>query len=227
MVSTASSLLLGTLFGLALASPPGPMNAIIAEESVLRGWRSGFLAGLGAGVADLTFFVLASVGVVAVVERFETLQGLMIGVGGLFMLYFAYDAARSARSSFRPTDGSLPESRGFRKALVLGLSNPYQILFWLTIGTGLLQPGQIDLFAQVPYVGHALAGTVVVETGSAALVVGLFAGIGIWIVGYPATLVLAERRIERLAPVVAVLSAVVLAGFGVYFLADAVGTLWY
>ncbi|WP_119813970.1 LysE family translocator [Halalkaliarchaeum desulfuricum] len=225
MVSTLSSLLLGTVFGLALAAPPGPMNAIIAEESVVRGWREGFMAGLGAGVADLLFFVLASVGVVAVVERFETLQAVMIGVGGLFMLYFAYDAIRSARASFRPTDGTLPESRGFRKALVLGLSNPYQILFWLTIGTALLRPGRVDLFAQVPYVGEALAGTVIVETGSAALVGGLFVGIGIWIVAYPAALVYAERRIDSMAPVVAVLSALVLVGFGVYFLSDAAATL--
>lgn len=201
------------------------MNAIIAEESVVRGWRAGFLAGLGAGVADLLFFVLASIGVVAVIERFETVQGVMVGIGGLFMLYFAYDATRSVRASFRPTNGSLPESRGFRKALVLGLSNPYQILFWLTIGTALLRPGRIDLFGQVPYVGDVLAGTVIVETGSSALVGGLFVGIGIWIVGYPAALVLAERRIDRLAPVVAVLSALVLAGFGIYFLLDAATTL--
>ena len=31
----------GVVFGLALAAPPGPMNAVIAEESVLRGWFAG------------------------------------------------------------------------------------------------------------------------------------------------------------------------------------------
>jgi NhaP-type Na+/H+ or K+/H+ antiporter len=40
------------------------MNAIIAEESVLRGWTAGFRAGLGAATADGVFFVLAALGVV-------------------------------------------------------------------------------------------------------------------------------------------------------------------
>jgi threonine/homoserine/homoserine lactone efflux protein len=35
----------GVIFGIALTAPPGPMNAIIAEESVARGWLAGFKAG--------------------------------------------------------------------------------------------------------------------------------------------------------------------------------------
>jgi hypothetical protein len=47
-----------------------------------------------------------------------------------------------------------------------------------------------------------------------------------WIVGVPAGLVAAENRTETFAPVVAVASAVVLAGFGVFFLYDAATTLF-
>ncbi len=225
MTTAVTSAGAGVVFGLALAAPPGPMNAVIAEESVLRGWVAGFLAGLGAMVADACFFVLALVGVVAVVERAPTLRGLMVGVGGGLMLYFAYDAATEARTvdSFR---GSTDDrSRGFRKALVLALTNPYQILFWLTLGVGLLRPGRLDVLASAPYVGETLAGVLVVETGSPALIAGFFGGIVVWIVGFPAALVAAGRRTDRFAPAVAWASAVVLAGFGVVFLADAATTL--
>ncbi|MFB6193836.1 MAG: LysE family transporter, partial [Halobaculum sp.] len=160
------------------------MNAIIAEESVLRGWGAGFRAGLGAALADVTFFVLAALGVVGFVGRFPTVRGVMVGVGGLLMLYFAYGAAReagviarlrgrtadttflgaadggaddeSSGADVRPgldgpdhadrsaeSDGDEPPESdggtgeriggtGFRKAFVLALTNPYQILFWLT-----------------------------------------------------------------------------------------------
>ncbi|MFB6172863.1 MAG: LysE family translocator [Haloarculaceae archaeon] len=219
-----ATLVAGAVFGLALAAPPGPMNAIIAEESVLRGWLSGFTAGLGAMLADLCFFLLSLAGVVAVVREFPLLQGTMVAVGGVLMLYFAYGAARNAQATFR-AQADHGESKGFRKAFALALTNPYQILFWLTIGVGLLTPGQQDLLAQTPYVGDALAGVLVVETGSPALVAGLFGGIAVWIVGFPATLVTAERRVEALAPAVAYASAAVLGGFGVYFLSSAVGTL--
>ncbi|WP_318570439.1 LysE family translocator [Salinigranum marinum] len=219
------------MFGLALAAPPGPMNAVIAEESVLRGWTAGFRAGLGAMSADAVFFVLSLVGVVAFVDQFPTVRGLMVGVGGLLMLYFAYGAASELGATFEPSDGTVADGgtgetgAGFRKAFLLAITNPYQILFWLTIGVALLESGQFDVLAQTPYVGGDLAGILVVEKGSPALVAGFFGGILLWITGFPAALVTAERRVERFAPVVTALSALVLAGFGVVFLADAAGTL--
>ena len=214
----------GLLFGLALAAPPGPMNAIIAEESVVRGWFAGVITGLGAMFADVVFFVLALAGLTTVVEEFPVLRGVMVTVGGGLMLYFALDAARSTQQALTAVDAP-GDARGFQKALVLGLTNPFQILFWLTVGVALLDPGRIDVLAFTPYVGDALAGAVVVETGSVALVAGLFGGIVFWIVTFPATLVAAGRRVDALAPVVAGASALILAGFGVLFLWNGLATL--
>jgi len=285
------TLVAGAVFGLALAAPPGPMNAVIAEESVLRGWLAGFTAGLGAMTADFVFFLLSLGGVVAFLDDAPRVRATMILVGGLVMLYFAYGAVRDLRTTFvsegdggaveesgsdvdgwgerddgpsegntlddrdvgsssgsdgddgddgfaaafgasgasgvgSETDaGSVPGTRGFRKALLLALTNPYQILFWLTVGVGLLRPGTVDVLAVLPVVGADLAGLLVVRTGSPALLVGLFCGIVVWIVGFPATLVRVGRRIDAFAPAVAALSAVVLAGFGVTFLWTAATTL--
>ncbi|WP_418282414.1 LysE family translocator [Halorubrum sp. DTA98] len=227
-MNTVGTIAVGAVFGLALAAPPGPMNAVIAEESVVRGWVAGARAGLGAAVADVLFFLLAYLGVVGIVESAPRLQSVMVGVGGVLMCYFAVGAVRSARASFRPTAGDEPRidaGKGFRKALVLALTNPYQVLFWLTVGVGLLRPGRLDVLARVPVVGSDLAGTLVVTTGSPALIVGFFLGVIGWVVAFPAALVAAESRIETFAPVVAIGSAGVLAGFGVFFLADAATTL--
>ena len=230
MFGTLLTGLAGVVFGVALAAPPGPMNAVIAEESVVEGWGAGVRAGLGAMTADATFFLLALFGVVTFVERFPVVRAVMVGVGGLLMLYFAYGAAVEARS-FRPGGarggGRRSAHTGFRKAFVLALTNPYQILFWLTVGVGMLEPGTVDVFAQVPYVGGRFAGALVVETGSPALVAGFFAGIAVWVVGFPAALVTAKRRVASFAPAVAVASAFVLAGFGLLFLSDAVRSLLF
>jgi threonine/homoserine/homoserine lactone efflux protein len=235
------TLLAGAVFGLALAAPPGPMNAVIAEESVLRGWTAGVKAGLGAGLADFVFFLLALGGVVGIVNRSMTLKGVLFGIGGLLMLYFAYDAAKGVRATFAPEsvdaevgtsdEGPEPidspagvdmgESTGFRRAFALALTNPYQILFWLTVGVGLLDPGQLDVLAVLPVVGADLAGLLVVETGSAALIVGLFGGIGLWLACFPAALVQAGRQTDSFAPAVAAASALVLGGFGVTYLFEA------
>ncbi|MFB6168458.1 MAG: LysE family translocator [Haloferacaceae archaeon] len=220
-MSLVASLAAGVVFGLALAAPPGPMNAVIAEESVVHGLTAGVRAGLGAMTADAVFLVATLLGVVEAVERVPTLRAAMLAVGGLLMIYFAYGAAQSARTTSGFGDGTAAGesgSRGFRRAFVLALTNPYQLLFWLTAGVALLAPGRMDLLAETPL---AAAGDLVVETGSPALIVGLFGGIGLWITGFPASLVAAGRRVDRLAPAVAGGSALVLLGFGVVFLADA------
>jgi len=229
LATAAQTFGVGVVFGLALAAPPGPMNAVIAEESVLRGWIAGFTAGLGAMSADFVFFCLSLAGVVAFLEGAPTVRAGMVGVGGLLMLYFAVGAVREASADFvAENPGPEPseaDTRGFSKAFVLALTNPYQILFWLTVGVGLLEPGTVDVLSFLPAVGEALAGVLVVKTGSSALLTGLFGGIVVWIVGFPATLVSVGRRVDAFAPAAAAASALVLAGFGVTFCWTAARTL--
>lgn len=219
MASLPITALAGVIFGLALAAPPGPMNAIIAEESVVRGWSAGFRAGLGAMLADAIFFVLTLAGIVAVLDRAPIVRPVLYLAGGCLMLYFALGAVREARAATSFTEASRTAATGFRKTLVLSLTNPYQIGFWLTVGVGLLEPGTLDVLAHAPAVGQALEGALVVRTGSPALLVGFFGGVACWIVAYPAALVAAGRRVDAFAPAVAVLSAVVLVAFGLLFLA--------
>lgn len=215
----------GVVFGLALAAPPGPMNAVIAEESVLRGWPAGFRAGLGAMVADVLFFLLALAGVVTVFEAFPRLRTGTIMIGGLVMLYFAYGALESVDETLTGDGPTDEDGKGFSKAFVLGITNPYQILFWLTVGVGLLSPGTVDVLGTLPAVGERLTGLLVVETGSPVLLGGLFGGILFWIVVFPAALVIGRERVDLFAPVVAGASALILTGVGLLFLYDGLTTL--
>jgi threonine/homoserine/homoserine lactone efflux protein len=211
----------GVLFGLALAAPPGPMNAVLAEESAVRGWRAGFTAGLGAMTADACFFLLAVLGAATVVTNTPGLRRVMIAGGGLLMLWFAYGAVREANALSTAEADVAEQSKGFRKAFVLALTNPYQVAFWLTVGIGLLEEGSVDVLSYLPVVGAELTGTLVVRTGHPVLLAGLFGGIVVWITGFPAAITAARRRVERLAPVVAWASALVLAGSGALFLLEA------
>ena len=221
MTDVAVSLGAGVVFGLALAAPPGPMNAVIAEEAVIRGRFAGARAGLGAATADFVFFLLALLGIVTFIQQFELLRAAMVVAGGCIMLYYAYGAVEDVQETYT-ADAGTESGKGFRKAFVLALTNPYQIVFWLTVGVGLLEPGRIDVLAEV---SSSLAGRLVIETGSPALLVGLFVGIALWVLGFPAALAAARDRIDSLAPIVAYLSAAVLAGFGCYFLYDGAATL--
>ena len=213
-----TTLVAGVLFGFALAAPPGPMNAIIAEESVLRGWTAGVRAGFGALLADAIFFVLTLGGVTAIVQQSDLLSDLLYLLGGVLMLVFAVDAATNARAEAGFVDGEATAgATGFQKAFVLALTNPYQIAFWLTVGVGLARPGTLALADHVPTPVAALVGDLVVQTGSPTLVGGFFGGIVVWVTAFPAALVAGGRRVDGFAPVIDARSAAVLAGFGLLF----------
>jgi threonine/homoserine/homoserine lactone efflux protein len=205
------SIVAGGILGLSLAAPPGPMNAVIAEESVNRGWRAGFSAGLGAMSADALFFVLAAAGVVAFIRDAPTLRGVMVGIGGLLMFYFAYNAVQGTQD-FSPGDGS--DTAGFGKAFALAVTNPYQITWWLTAGVGLLDPGTIHAF------GYSL-----LAANGLLTIVGFFTGITLWIIAFPAALRTAGTAVDALGKTIAYGSGLVLAWFGVIFVWDAVTTL--
>ncbi|MFC3478643.1 LysE family translocator [Halobacterium litoreum] len=209
MFDAAVSAAAGVVLGLSLAAPPGPMNAVIAEESVARGWKSGFAAGLGAMTADAVFFVLALAGVVAFIEDAPTVRTAMVGVGGVLMLYYAYGAIQDAGSF---SDAEAADGRGFRKAFALALANPYQVTWWLTAGVGLLNPSEISAF-----------GLELSAANGGLTIAGFFAGILLWITSFPAALRAAGERVDALGKGVAYASAVVLALFGVSFLRTAVG----
>ncbi|MDY6764927.1 MAG: LysE family translocator [Halobacteria archaeon] len=220
-MGVVSSVFAGGLLGLSLSAPPGPMNAVIAEESVLNGRMAGFKAGLGTMTADAIFCVLAFAGAVTFIRGASALKGAMLGVGGLLMLYFAYGAGRSAREEFEIRSenrrGEIKQgknSKGFYKALALALTNPFQILWWLTIGVSLIEPGTVRVF-----------GDILITTGGPTILVGFFGGILLWVIGFPTLLTEGGKRIDTLRPVVAYLSAVLLAVFGALFLYESAGTL--
>ena len=196
------SVVVGAALAFSLVAPPGPMNAVIAEETVFRGWKAGFRAGLGAFVADAAFCLLAFSGA-ATLARDPNVRAAMALAGGVLMLYLAYLSMREARTGPRTT--ALEGSRGFLKALTLGLTNPYQIGWWLTAGVALVHP------APVEFLGLNFA------TGGLEVLVGFFGGILLWITVFPAALVRADTRLGSFERSVGYASAAVLVVFGVVF----------
>ena len=61
------SFITGFLLGLGIAIPIGPLNILIMNYS-LSSFKQGFSFGLGAMSADMMFFILLSVGVLAVLD---------------------------------------------------------------------------------------------------------------------------------------------------------------
>ena len=128
------SYLLGIVLGLSLAGPPGAVNSVIANES-LKSKLHGTSVGAGAMSADFTLFLI----VYSLKSYINTgiLKFIYI-IGGLFMLYLGFAILRSRMPS--------KTKRGnYFIGLSMGLTNPFQILWWLTAGFFLLK--ELSIFS--------------------------------------------------------------------------------
>jgi|WetSurMetagenome_2_1015567.scaffolds.fasta_scaffold76279_2 threonine/homoserine/homoserine lactone efflux protein len=135
-MSDLYSLMAGIILGLTLAVPPGPVNALIAAESARRSWISGILADLGSMTADLTFLILTVVGVTVLLTG-SLARNIISALGGLILLYFAIDTLKSYRGMTQES-GDAGAGNPYVKGLVMGLTNPLGILWWVTAGAAFI-----------------------------------------------------------------------------------------
>jgi threonine/homoserine/homoserine lactone efflux protein len=179
-VFQAYFILYGYALGLSLAAPPGPVNALIANES-MKSTLHGSSIGAGAMTADAIFlFLIYSVRLVIPVYILKYLYL----VGGGVMIYLSYAVLKSNMQS-RSKKGN------YFVGLTMGLTNPFQIIWWITAGLFL-----INRFSMV-------------SMG------GFFLGIVTWILIFPA---LMSKVNVKYSPYVRVASSSVLIIFGAYMI---------
>jgi threonine/homoserine/homoserine lactone efflux protein len=172
------SLPLGILLGLSLAAPPGPINAIIAYEA-LRSPFHGTAVGFGAMSADAIFFIITYAFSKIIPDD---IIPIFYFLGGVIMLYLAVLVLRS-KSSSRSVRGN------YFIGLTIGLTNPYQITWWLTAGLSMIKEFTI------------------------LIIPGFFLGILIWIIAFPLFISRLSLRFE-IQKYIKIFSFVILLIFG-------------
>jgi threonine/homoserine/homoserine lactone efflux protein len=109
--SAWSSLLTALAIGLAVASAPGPVQAIVVAEAMRGGIGRGLAATAGAAAAFAGLLLLVVLGM-SVAGPSGTIVRLLEAVGGAVLIWFAVDAYRSAKSAVAPsraTSGPAPK----------------------------------------------------------------------------------------------------------------------
>lgn len=191
----AYSLVAGILIGLSLAVPPGPVNAIIAAESVKKSYLNGMKVGLGAMTADATFLVITLVGV-TVLFTGDAVKIIVSLAGGLILAYMAVMILKDFNKPLKG-DGKENLKNPYLTGLTIGITNPSQILWWITAGAALI------------------------ANFNAPGIVGFFVGIGLWVSSFSMTLHFARKKAEWLYPAVTLVSGVVLLFFSIILLYNA------
>jgi threonine/homoserine/homoserine lactone efflux protein len=188
-VSDVYSLLAGVLIGLSLAVPPGPVNAIIAAESVRKSCIDGIKVGLGAMTADATFLAITLIGV-AVLLTGETIKIVVSLAGGLLLAYMAIKILKGYKRPIKE-NGKEEIRNHYVTGVIVGITNPASILWWATAGAALI------------------------ANFNAPGIAGFFIGIFIWVASFAITLDYAQKKVEWLYPAIMLISGAVLLFFSI------------
>lgn len=125
---------------------PGPANLAIMGTAMNEGRQRAIIMALGIFTGSFTWATAAALGLAALLTRYGQVLEILKIVGGLYMLYLAFKAARSLRKS--TANPALETAIQRKKAWQIYLSgygihltNPKAIFGWLaTISLG-LPPG--------------------------------------------------------------------------------------
>jgi len=155
----------GLILGFTIAAAVGPISLLVIRRTLAEGRVVGLVSGLGVATADGTYGAIAAFGLGAITDILVGGQRVLGLVGGLFLLWLAWQTARA-----EPTEpATSPERRGglpgaYLSTLGLTLTNPMTILSFAALFAGLgIAPGDV--------------------AGAASLTLGVFLGsAGWWVV---------------------------------------------
>jgi threonine/homoserine/homoserine lactone efflux protein len=115
---------------------PGPLTAVLAENSLRRGFIAGPLVTLGHGIVEALMVALLAVGLGQIIAE-EAAAGVIGIAGGLMLVWMGYGMVKSALSgSLSLTTGSGEQRRQtpLIGGMITTVSNPYWFLWWATVG---------------------------------------------------------------------------------------------
>jgi len=156
-----SALTTGILFGLSSGLAPGPLLALVVTQTLKHDAKEGMKVAAAPLLTDLPI-ILVSVFILTRFLNYRSILGGISLVGGLYVLYLAYE---SLNTRFLSVGFSETEPRSFRKGWWVNTLSPHPYLFWITVGTpfilksgaqGPLPPVLFVLFFYVSLVGSKM-----------------------------------------------------------------------
>lgn len=131
-------ILRGYLLGFTIAAAVGPIGVLVIRRTLAEGQRYGLVSGLGVATADATYGAIAAFGLGAVTAVLVGARQVLGLVGGVFLLWLAWQTIRSA-----PVEAATVASRrrgyagAYLSILGLTLANPMTILSFGALFAGL------------------------------------------------------------------------------------------
>lgn len=164
-MTTWQAILLFTAAAGVMTITPGLDTALVLRTAVAEGARRAFLAGLGVSCGVLTWGILASIGLGAVLAVSQLAYDVLRVAGALYLLYLGIALIRRPRASAQalPEEaggGAVSGGRWFLRGLFTNLLNPKVGVFYVTFLPQFI-PADVNVVAFSTLLAgiHAVQGT--------------------------------------------------------------------
>ncbi|MEW6570442.1 MAG: LysE family transporter [Nitrospirota bacterium] len=127
-------LLSAVIISLSGVLSPGPMTAAAIQQGSISGLTGIFIA-LGHGVVEMPLIFIISLGAGSILQ----LDGIRIFIGiagGIYLLFMGKNLLRVKKNAENIEVRKTPSS--FFSGIILSIGNPYFLLWWGTVGAGLV-----------------------------------------------------------------------------------------
>ena len=95
----------GIILGFTIAAAVGPISLLVIRRTLAEGRVVGLVSGLGVATADGTYGAIAAFGLGAITDILVGGQRILGLVGGVFLLWLAWQTARTAPTEPATTPG--------------------------------------------------------------------------------------------------------------------------
>lgn len=123
--------LIGAIF---IILVPGPNTLFVLKTGIAHGVKKGYLAALGVFVGDAVLMFLAYAGVATLIKTTPVLFNIVRYLGAMYLLWLGGKMlyATLTQRGKQQEEGAEPGSAILKRALVLSLTNPKAILFYVS-----------------------------------------------------------------------------------------------
>jgi len=140
-----AGLLLGSMAGIS----PGPLLALVINQSLKYGRTEGIKISFTPLITDLPA-ILLSVFLISELAEYKPVFGIISFLGAAYIIYLGYESIASAGKEI---DLKEVKTNSLRKGVLTNLLNPHPYMFWITVGTPLMmKANQLSFFSAALFV---------------------------------------------------------------------------
>jgi homoserine/homoserine lactone efflux protein len=124
---------------------PGPAALLVVTQGISNGMRRSYWAVAGIALANAVYFALSATGLAALIVASATLFSVIKWIGVAYLFYLGISALRSKGSALTVSADprhSVTGLRAFWQAVVVELSNPKALLYFVALLPQFVDPAQ-------------------------------------------------------------------------------------